>query len=236
VVVSDAHLGHASSNDVEAFHAFLRQVPALGSHLIINGDLFEFWFEYASVIPRTAFPTLERLSGLVQRGVRLTIVGGNHDRWGGAFWRDLGAEFHPRATQLDLAGFHCHVSHGDGVAEAGRLDRAWLRLVGHPLTVGAFRLIHPDLGFAIVRRLSARLAGRRRDEATYEALALAQADYARRLLARRRDLAMVILGHTHRARLKRVDGRRWYLNPGAWEAQRRFALITSEGPELRTFD
>src|SRR5207253_1529099 len=61
VIVSDAHLGHAPESVVRNFHLFLETMPQLGRHLIINGDLFDFWFEYRRVISRDAFPTLSAL-------------------------------------------------------------------------------------------------------------------------------------------------------------------------------
>jgi len=86
-VLADAHLGGVPDAVASALHAFLDTVPRAGDHLVINGDLFEFWFEYDSVIPRRAFPTLARLAAARDRGVRLTVTGGNHDRWGRGFWQ-----------------------------------------------------------------------------------------------------------------------------------------------------
>jgi len=37
-----------------AFHRFLDAVPTSAMRSSSNGDLFDFWFEYGSVIPRTA--------------------------------------------------------------------------------------------------------------------------------------------------------------------------------------
>ena len=92
-VLSDAHLGGVPDAVASALHRFLDTVPNAGDHVLINGDLFEFWFEYDSVIPRRAFPTLARLAAARHRGVRLTLTGGNHDRWGRGFWqRELGAD------------------------------------------------------------------------------------------------------------------------------------------------
>ncbi len=83
MIVSDVHLGHAPPEVADAFRRFLERVPDLGEHLIVNGDLFEFWFEYREVIPKRAFPTLEALGRVRRAGVQLTVTGGNHDRWGG---------------------------------------------------------------------------------------------------------------------------------------------------------
>ncbi len=91
IVVADAHLGQVPPAVGTAFHAFLDEVPRSGDHLVLTGDLFDFWFEYPSVIPRKHFATVAKLQEVRARGVPITFVGGNHDRWGGSFFtQDLG--------------------------------------------------------------------------------------------------------------------------------------------------
>jgi UDP-2,3-diacylglucosamine hydrolase len=236
LVVSDAHIGFGPPEVERAFHRFLEHVPDEADHLVINGDLFEFWFEYRSVLPRSAFATLGALLRVRQAGVRLTVVGGNHDRWGGAFWKqELGAEFYRVAGELRLARFHALVCHGDGIGEVGWSSRAFHAVVGHPVTERAFRLLHPDAGFAIVRRMSPLLAGKRRVGPERQRLAEQQEGYARRVLEKRSSIELVVLGHTHVPRLIAMAPGRWLLNPGAWNEGYRYARIDADGPSLRTF-
>lgn len=237
IVVSDAHLGAVSDDVAAAFHRFLTTVPDLADHLIINGDLFEFWFEYRDVIPRAAFPTLAALAALRRAGVRLTLTGGNHDRWGGAFWRDqLDAAFHPDGVELEVAGLRALVAHGDGVAEPDPGSRILRAVSRHRLVRAMFGALHPDAGYALVRRLGPVLARRAQDGAELARVAAAQAAAARHLLAARADLVLVVYGHTHCAALEAVGTGRWYLNPGAWMDGYRYARITSEGPALAQWE
>lgn len=236
VIVSDVHLGYAPPEVDSAFRRFLECVPDLGDHLIVNGDLFEFWFEYREVIPKRAFPTLEALGRVRRAGVRLTVTGGNHDRWGGAFWRDeLDAAFHAGGVELEVAGHPALVTHGDGIGDEQWRARALHAVVRHPVTVGLFRLLHPDLGLALVRRLSPMLAGKARDEEIVRRYAEAQAAQARQLLADRTDLALVVMGHTHRSACEEVSPGRWYLNPGAFAEGMCYAVVEREGPRLERF-
>jgi UDP-2,3-diacylglucosamine hydrolase len=236
VIVSDVHLGHAPPEVADAFRRFLERVPDLGEHLIVNGDLFEFWFEYREVIPKRAFPTLEALGRVRRAGVQLTVTGGNHDRWGGRFWRDeLDAAFHAGGVELELAGHRALVSHGDDVPDERWSARALHAVVRHPVTAGLFRLLHPDLGFALVRRLSPMVSGKSRDRAIVRQHAEAQSEHARRLLQERTDLGLVVLGHTHRAVLEQVSPGRWYLNPGAFAEGMCYAVVEREGPRLERF-
>lgn len=234
VVLGDAHLGFAPPETAAALHTFLRRAPDLASHLVINGDLFEFWYAYRHVIPRQAFPTLAVLTGLVQRGIRITVIGGNHDRWGGDFWtKEVGAEYASRSLYLELAGFQTLLRHGDGMTDPQRTARILQRMVHHPLTEWLFRWIHPDMGLPLVTRVARRFPGKWTDTDVRRRSAAAQATYARHLLRERSDVDLLILGHTHEAVLEEVGQRRWYLNPGAWMDGCRYALITGEGPQLR---
>jgi len=118
VVVSDAHLGVAPPAVEEALLEFLEAVPALGDCLLVNGDLFDFWFSYTRVIPRRGFHVAAALARLRNR-VPVVMVGGNHDRWGGDFWtREVGVRFELCA----LDNFAVRIANHQPGGIAGRLE------------------------------------------------------------------------------------------------------------------
>jgi UDP-2,3-diacylglucosamine hydrolase len=237
VIVADAHLYHTPGSPSDAlFHDFLRIVPTLGHHLILNGDIFDFWFEYKSVIPRQVFPTLALLASLRDHGVSITATGGNHDRWGGAFWSEqLGAQFRPNGCDVSVAGFNAHIRHGDGLIERHVGARIFHWLTRRAVVRGAFHAVHPDLGFWGVRKLSRILGDSTRSEHVITTAAERQKTWALRLLTGRADLQLLVLSHTHRAILVEPEPRRWFLNPGPWMDEHRYAVVTPDGPELRVF-
>ena len=135
LVVADAHLGQVPPAVAAAFHRFLDAVPDLGDALLINGDLLDFWFEYRAVIPRRHFGTMAKLQSLRARGVPVTFVGGNHDRWGGDFFtKDLGIAFHAGEAEIDVAGRRSFVAHGDGLTEQQWSARLLHRVTRHAAT------------------------------------------------------------------------------------------------------
>jgi UDP-2,3-diacylglucosamine hydrolase len=236
VVVADAHLGQVPPATEAAFHAFLDAVPDLGDALVVNGDLFDFWFEWGHVIPRRHFATLAKLHALQRWGVPVTFIGGNHDRWGGDFLgRDLGFAFYAGAAELDIAGRRAFVAHGDGLTEQRRSAVVLHRITRNPAAVGLFRALHPTIAFWLVHLMSRALGDTTRDPAVLDRAERAQADFARRLLERRPELGLVILAHTHRPRVDALPDGRVYLNPGAWLDGGRYAVVTREAVELRTF-
>lgn len=236
IVVSDPHLGASGEQVEREFHAFLAEVPQSGDDLLINGDLFDFWFEYRRVIPRRPFRTLVALREARERGVSIAIVGGNHDRWGGTFFsEELDIPFHGTGhAEVVLAGRPTYVHHGDGIAEQHWSSRLLHRVTRHAATVALFRALHPDVGFWIADRLSGTLADSTKEDAVLERAARAQEQWAAALLARRADVDLVVLGHTHHPALVRF-ARGTYLNPGAFLDEGRYAIVTPEGITLERF-
>ena len=236
VVVADAHLGQVPKAVEDAFHAFLAAVPTLGDALLINGDLFDFWFEYGAVVPRRHMLSVARLHDLVCRGIPVTFIGGNHDRWGGDFLRrDVGITYYGGEAEIPVAGRLTFVAHGDGLTEQHWSAKLMHRITRHPVTIRLFRALHPDLGFWIADKLSSRLADNTRDRAVLDRAAAAQTRFANDLLERRPELGLVILAHTHRPALERRPDGRAYLNPGAWLDGYRYAVVTKDAIELKTF-
>jgi UDP-2,3-diacylglucosamine hydrolase len=228
-VVGDAHLGSADLRDEEAFHELLDAVPTIGGRLIVMGDLFDFWFEYQAVIPRRPFKTLAKLALLVEKGLTVEVMGGNHDRWGGDFWsEDLGIPFYREGTGMMIAGRQAWAHHGDGLAEAKLGGKLIHRITRSRLTIGGFSKLHPDLGFKLADRLSGGLAEGNKTPEAMDGAADAQERYARGVLTKRPELQLVLLAHTHRQRLLEVEPGRFYLNAGQWMQDRHYAVV---GPD-----
>src|SRR2546423_15659664 len=73
-IVSDAHIGVANPQVERSFVSFLRSLEGEAKSLIINGDLFDFWFEGKTVIPRRSFRALAALAELRASGMKLLSV------------------------------------------------------------------------------------------------------------------------------------------------------------------
>jgi UDP-2,3-diacylglucosamine hydrolase len=236
IVVADAHLGQVPAATEAAFHAFLDQVPQPGDHLLINGDLFDFWFEYRAVIPRKHFTSVAKLQQVRARGIPITFVGGNHDRWGGDFLRkDLGIAFYGGETELELGGLRAFVAHGDGLTEQHWSGALMHRVLRSPVTIAVFRILHPTIGFWIADLFSRHLADNTKDRAVLDRASAAQRQWAADLLTRRPELSLVVMAHTHRPVVDTLPDGRAYLNPGAFLDGGRYAVITKEGVELKQF-
>src|SRR3954470_9140349 len=144
-IISDVHLGHASAEVERSLVQFLRSLPGRAGSLLINGDLFEFWFEWKSVVPRSGVRVLAALMDLRDAGVPMTMIAGNHDCWGGDVLRDAGVAFQTGPWEGVLGGWRTRVEHGDGLRDReDRGYRALRRVLRNPLAIRAYRMLHPD--------------------------------------------------------------------------------------------
>jgi UDP-2,3-diacylglucosamine hydrolase len=235
VVVSDAHLGVTPPAVEESLLAFLERVPEEGDCLLLNGDLFDFWYSYGRVIPRRGFHVAAALARLTRR-MPVLMVGGNHDRWGGDFWqRDLGVQFDPRRLTFQIGTRQVAALHGDGLSETSRLAGLLHRTVNHPITSAVYRVLHPELGLRLVDLLSPYLGDHTHDEARLALAAKRQQAWAEQLVAREPGIGLVVMGHTHQASAAHLAGGADYLNPGAWFDGYRYAVASDAGVELRRF-
>ena len=229
-IFSDTHLGAGAPETESAVLAFLRHVRTHASALVINGDLFDFWFEWRTVIPRQGFRVVAALAELRDAGIPVTMLGGNHDCWGGDVLReDAGVEYTLEPVERTLAGWRTRIEHGDGLRPEG--DRNYRRMrsvLRSPLSIRLFRALHPDWG----TRLATWSSGTSRTHRAHDEGAELQS-LAFDLLARRPELDLVVFGHSHAAALVQAPGGGVYANAGAWFTQPTFLRLGEERIELR---
>jgi UDP-2,3-diacylglucosamine hydrolase len=237
-LASDAHLGGVAPRREEAFLNWLSFAAAEASQVVLNGDLFDFWFEYLWGIPRGYDRVLRLLKEIVDGGTPVTLMGGNHDWWGGRYLRDeIGLEFLQDPVVRTYAGMRTFLAHGDGLGR-GDLGYRMLRLVLRGrLTRVAFSLLPPALGGRIGGEMSR--TEERWGESTEldEDRSAALEEWAVAKLRAEPDLDLVVLGHTHIPRVVEVEAERWYVNAGDWVRSLSY-LVLEEGaaPSLRRWD
>jgi UDP-2,3-diacylglucosamine hydrolase len=233
VIVSDAHLGAVPEENERAFLSFLESVPSLGDDLLINGDLFDFWFEYRTVILRRHFGVLRRLADLIDSGLRIRLVGGNHDAWGGDFLQDeIGIELIEGSATLVLGGRRTFVAHGDGLAGGDWGYRMMKRATRSSPGAAAFRLLHPDAAAHLIGRVSGTSDRHAAGPADEKERADRLSDYAAKLLKEDPSFDLIVFGHSHRPELREVEPGRFYLNAGDWIHHMSYALVGTHKLEL----
>ena len=138
---------------------------------------------------------------------------------------------------MNLGGRTALVAHGDGVGEGDLGYRILKRVIRHPLTVGAFRMIHPDWGSWIANRVSSTEAKADPTDTSAAFRAVPIREWAPRELVARPDIDLVVAGHAHVPEILEVDPGRYYVNSGDWVRNRSYVELPAEGgaPLLRTW-
>ena len=228
-IVSDAHLGVASKSDERALLAFLRSIQGDAQSLVINGDLFDFWFEWRHVMPRAGFRVLAAIADLVERGVRVLWIAGNHDCWGGEMLRnDVGVTYVMGTWRGELAGWRTRIDHGDGLRDAeDRKYRALRGVLRNPLAVRAFRLLHPDLGARLALGSSHASRSYRAKDGGAGLLKVAMHD-----LEGEASLQLLIFGHSHVGTVERAPTGALYANAGTWLGDSTYLRADQDAVEL----
>lgn len=239
LIVSDIHLGAVPATTERAFRDFLSHAAESASGLLINGDLFDFWFEYRSVVLREHYRVLASLADAVERGLRIWFVGGNHDAWGGSFLRDeVGIELVSGPSRMEIAGRRTLVAHGDGVGSGDLKYRALKACIRHPAIVGAFRQLHPDWGSWIAGRVSTTDAKSRFSDKMAAGRARYIHEWAVTTLREDASLDLIVAGHSHVPLVEEVAPGRYYANSGDWIHHRSYLALTegAGAPELRSWE
>ena len=157
--ISDVHLGvtgevRESREQEDVLIGFLRAIREDAEVLYIVGDLFDFWFEYGTVVPSCGARVLFELHNLVEAGVRVVYVPGNHDVWLGPYLsNEVGMELPGGPVSVTHHGITFYLAHGDEFRRDWkfRVSRAILKST---ICIGLFKLLHPDLGARLARGTS----------------------------------------------------------------------------------
>lgn len=156
---SDVHLGmrsdRAEKHREKKLLRFLDHVALYGDRLFIVGDLFDFWFEYRTVIPRGYMGVLSALGQLKELGKELHYIAGNHDFWVRDFLtRELEVQVHFEPLDCTLEGRRFYINHGDGLAKDDKGYRLLKRVFRNRFNIFLYSLLHPDVGIPLAKWVS----------------------------------------------------------------------------------
>ena len=115
---SDFHLGvpdYSSSrvreDRVVRWLDFIKEDAA---EIYLVGDIFDFWFEYATVVPKGFIRLQGKLAELADAGIKIIFFKGNHDMWMfDYFKKELGADVISDSLVIERGGKRIYMHHGD---------------------------------------------------------------------------------------------------------------------------
>lgn len=204
---SDLHLGAPYiTNHREHEARIVRWLDAIkpdAQALYILGDVFDYWFEYKTVIPRGFVRFQAKIAELVDAGVDVHLFTGNHDAWMFDYLpSELGVKVHQEPIRVTINERNFFLGHGDDLG----YDR-WYHLMmwcfHNRFLQACYRWLHPDLAGIIATtwsrtsRASHDADDRRRAGQPLDLDREWQVLYARKQAANGDPADFFIFGHRH---------------------------------------
>jgi len=159
--LSDFHLGvpdHASSLEREKrIVAFLDQIKDNAAMIFVVGDLFDFWFEYRTVVPKGYVRILGKLAELTDNQIPVHFFVGNHDMWmSGYFEKELNIPVYYESKTYEFNGKKILVGHGDGLGPGDHGYKFIKKIFRNPICQFLFGLLPPFFGISLANFFSKR--------------------------------------------------------------------------------
>ena len=205
---SDFHLGipdYKSSLEREKMLVeWLDRIKEDAAGIYLMGDVFDFWFEYKTVVPKGFIRILGKLSQICDTGIPVHLFTGNHDIWAfGYLEKEIGLCLHRHPEVHELLGKTFYLAHGDGLGPGDNGYKFLKKVFSNRFNQFLFRWLHPDIGAKMGLYFSgkSRLAnivkeGRKENMNRIEDEMLYK--YAIDLLKKGQKADYFIFGHRHR--------------------------------------
>ena len=237
---SDNHLGAPTQEESapreRIFVEWLDHIKDDVGVLFLLGDLFDFWFEYKTVVPKGFVRVLGKLAELADAGIPIHFFVGNHDMWMLDYLeKEIGITVHHTPQEFTLCGKSFFIGHGDGLGPNDMGYKGMKKVFKNSFFQWCFRWLHPDWGMRLGHYLSVKnklISGE--EDAVFlgeEKEWLAQ--YAKRKHQEKaRDY--YVFGHRHIPLNIPIEQSR-YVNLGDWISHYTYAVFDGKALELKSW-
>lgn len=149
--ISDAHLGSRLVQNPHEHEMrlvrWLDKVKIDAEIIFLMGDMFDFWFEYKTVVPKGFVRFLGKLAELSDSGVEIHFFAGNHDLWTFGYLRDeVGLIVHTSPEEMEIKGKKFFLAHGDGLYTEESGFKIIRKIFHSRIAQKLFRLLPPQIG------------------------------------------------------------------------------------------
>ncbi len=158
---SDQHLGaptpEKSFPREKKFVTWLNQIKEDAEALFLVGDLFDFWFEYKTVVPKGFVRVLGKLAEIRDSGIPIYFFVGNHDLWmNDYFEKELNIPVYHKPQVFLINNKKVFIGHGDGLGPDDKGFKRMKKVFTFPLFKWMFKWFHPDLGVKLGQFMSVK--------------------------------------------------------------------------------
>lgn len=233
---SDQHLGvpNYEASLIREKHVvkWLDMAQKDAAAIYLLGDLFDFWFEYKTAIPKGYIRVLGKIAEITDSGIPVYLFTGNHDMWMFDYLpKEIGVEIHRDPIVREYNGKRFFIGHGDGLGPGDYGYKFIKKVFRNKFCQWAFARLHPNFGIGLANFFSSksRLANAGSDKEFLGEENEWLAIYAKEQL-QKEHYDYFIFGHRHLPLdLDLTHGSR-YINLGEWVSD--FTYATFDGSTL----
>ena len=158
---SDQHFGAptaaASFQREQKFVAWLDDIKKDADAIFLLGDLFDFWFEYKTVVPKGFVRVLGKLAELKDAGIPIYFFFFFYDLWmGDYFEKELNIPVYHDNQEFTFNGKSFLIGHGDGKGPGDKGYKRMKKIFTNPFSKWLFNWSHPDIGVKLAQYLSVK--------------------------------------------------------------------------------
>ncbi len=239
---SDFHFGipdHDTSLVREKrFIDWLETVSADASAIFIMGDIFDFWFEYKTVVPKGYVRLLGTLAKITDSGIPVHVFKGNHDIWAFDYLKkEIGIHLHRKAEIFEFDGKKFYLAHGDGLGPGDKGYKFLKYVFEAKINQFLFRWLHPDIGIHMGLFFSkrSRMANDLKNKGTTDKHDVNGEMLYQYAMKKAKDFPNVdffIFGHRHIVLHEKITGKAQLIILGDWISIFSYAIF--ENGQMKT--
>jgi UDP-2,3-diacylglucosamine hydrolase len=238
---SDNHLGAPTKEESfpreKKFVKWLDEVKEDAAAIFLLGDLFDFWFEYKTVVPKGFVRTLGKLAEISDSGIPIYFFVGNHDLWmNDYFKKELNIPTYHDSKEFIFNNKTFLIGHGDGKGPNDKGYKRMKKVFTNPFLKWIYRWLHPDIGMRIAHHLSVKnkLISGDEDKKFLGENEEWLAAYAKRKLENK-HYDYFVFAHRHLPMEIKVGENSTYFNLGDWINHYTFGVFDGENFEIKNY-
>ncbi|MCB0426010.1 MAG: UDP-2,3-diacylglucosamine diphosphatase [Mangrovimonas sp.] len=238
---SDNHLGAPTAKDSlpreKKFVAWLDEVKKDAAAIFLLGDLFDFWFEYKTVVPKGFTRTLGKLAEISDSGIPIYYFVGNHDLWMNGYFEDeLNIPVYHKPKEFTFNDKTFFIGHGDGLGPGDKGYKRMKKVFTNPFSKWLYRWLHPDWGVKLAQYLSVKnklISGEEDAKFLGEEGEWLVLYSKKKLEEKHRDF--FVFGHRHLPLEIDLGNNSKYINLGDWISHYTYGVFDGEKMALKNY-
>ena len=241
--LSDFHLGTpnavASLERERKIVRFLDKAKTDAAQIFIVGDLFDFWYEYKTVVPKGYVRILGKLAELTDSGISVHFFVGNHDMWMKDYFQkelNIPVYFEPKA--FDYNGKSFLIGHGDGLGPGDKGYKFLKKVFRNPVCQWLFGMLPPAAGVGVAnyfsRKSRAKAVAAKTDDRFLGEDKEWLIIYCKEVL-QQKHYDYFVFGHRHLPINFNLSQSSLYINLGDWLNYNSYAVFNGSSLELQYY-